>query len=107
MAEFCVFANDGRKQDFFLHTISKAITLHFLMGNIHPFTDGNGRTARALFYWYLIKKGYWLIEYMPVSRIILGSKVQYARTYQHTDCNQVIILSPENIQYTSKKYRDL
>lgn len=85
MAEFCVFANDGRKEDFFLHPISKAITLHFLIGYIHPFADGNGRTARALFYWYLIKKGYWLIEYMSVSRVILGSKAQYARAYQHTE----------------------
>jgi len=73
------------KQDFFLHPISKAIIIHFLIGYIHPFADGNGRTARALFYWYLIRKGYWLIEYMSVSRIILGSKAQYARAYQYTE----------------------
>lgn len=68
-----------------MHPISKAIILHFLIGFIHPFADGNGRTARALFYWYLIRKGYWLIEYMSVSRIILGSKAQYARAYQYTE----------------------
>lgn len=85
MKAFCSFTNDMEKEDFFLHPISKAITIHFLIGYIHPFTDGNGRTARALFYWYLIRKGYWLIEYMSVSRIILGSKAQYARAYQHTE----------------------
>jgi Fic family protein len=85
MNELCKFANDVNKEDFFLHPISKAIIIHFLIGFIHPFTDGNGRTARALFYWYLIKKGYWLIEYMSVSRIILGSKAQYARAYQYTE----------------------
>lgn len=85
MNELCAFANDDMKEDFFLHPISKAIIIHFLVGFIHPFSDGNGRTARALFYWYLIKKGYWLIEYMSVSRIILGSKAQYARAYQHTE----------------------
>ncbi|MBS1601855.1 MAG: Fic family protein, partial [Bacteroidetes bacterium] len=85
MKAFCVFMNDGQKEDFFLHPISKAIILHFLIGYIHPFADGNGRTARALFYWYLIRKGYWLIEYMSVSRVILGSKAQYARAYQHTE----------------------
>jgi Fic family protein len=63
----------------------KGILLHFLIGYIHPFVDGNGRTARALFYWYLIKKGYWLIEYMSVSRIILKAKAQYARAYLHTE----------------------
>ncbi|HLZ89708.1 MAG TPA: Fic family protein [Puia sp.] len=82
---FCLFMNDEQKEDFFLHPISKAIIVHFLIGYIHPFADGNGRTARALFYWYLIRKGYWLIEYMSVSRIILGSKAQYSRAYQHTE----------------------
>jgi len=83
MQAFCIFMNDGQKEEFFLHPISKAIILHFLIGYIHPFADG--RTARALFYWYLIRKGYWLMEYMSVSRIILGSKAQYARAYQHTE----------------------
>jgi Fic family protein len=85
MDELCKFVNDVYKEDFFLHPISKAIIIHFLIGYIHPFADGNGRTARALFYWYLIRKGYWLIEYMSVSRVILGSKAQYARAYQHTE----------------------
>lgn len=85
MDEFCRFINDGTKEDFFLHPIAKGIIIHFLIGFIHPFADGNGRTGRALFYWYLIRKGYWLIEYMSVSRIILGSKAQYARAYQYTE----------------------
>jgi Fic family protein len=85
MEEFCTFANDRGKELFFLHPIAKSTILHFLIGYIHPFADGNGRTARALFYWYLIKKGYWLIEYMSVSRIILRSKAQYARAYQYTE----------------------
>jgi Fic family protein len=87
--EFCIFANDERKPAAFLHPISKAISIHFLMGYIHPFTDGNGRTARALFYWYLIKKGYGLIEYMSVSRVILGSKAKYTRAYLHTELDQM------------------
>src|SRR5260221_12066996 len=96
MEEFCLFANDSKNENFFLHPIAKAIILHFLIGYIHPFSDGNGRTARALFYWYLIKKGYWLIEYMSVSRIILSSKAQYARAYQyteldHNDCTYFIL----------------
>jgi Fic family protein len=88
MNELCKFVNDIEKEDFFLHPISKAIIIHFLIGYIHPFADGNGRTGRALFYWYLIRKGYWLIEYMSVSRIILGSKARYARAYQHTEKDQ-------------------
>jgi Fic family protein len=85
MSAFCAFANDEHKEDVFLHPIAKAITLHFLIGYLHPFVDGNGRTARALFYWYLIRKGYWLIEYMSISRSILSAKAQYAKAYLHTE----------------------
>jgi Fic family protein len=85
MADVCKFGNDQEKQTDFIHPITKAIILHFLIGYIHPFADGNGRTARTLFYWYLLKKGYWLIEYMSVSRVILNSKAQYARAYLYTE----------------------
>jgi Fic family protein len=85
MTDLCLFGNNHEKQPFFIHPITKAIILHFLIGYIHPFADGNGRTARILFYWYLLKKGYWLIEYMSVSRIILNSKAQYARAYLYTE----------------------
>lgn len=83
--QFLKIANDKNTQDGFIHPLLKGILLHFLIGYIHPFVDGNGRTARALFYWYLIKRGYWLIEYMSVSRIILKAKAQYARAYLHTE----------------------
>ncbi len=88
MDAFCHYANDHNKDALFVHPISKAIILHFLIGYIHPFSDGNGRTARTVFYWYLIKKGYWLIEYMSVSRIILESKARYARAYLHTELDE-------------------
>ena len=83
--EFISFANDLNSDYVFIHPIIKGIILHFLIGYIHPFVDGNGRTARAVFYWYLIRKGYWLIEYMSVSRIILKAKAKYARAYLYTE----------------------
>lgn len=83
--EFTSFANDQKDDHVFIHPIIKGIILHFLIGYIHPFVDGNGRTARAIFYWYLIRKGYWLIEYMSVSRIILKAKAKYARAYLYTE----------------------
>ena len=85
MNDFCSFASEQKKTGFFLHPIAKGIILHFLIGYIHPFADGNGRTARTIFYWFLLKQGYWLIEFMSVSRIILNSKAQYSRAYLHTE----------------------
>lgn len=56
-----------------------------MIGYIHPFVDGNGRTARALYYWYLIKEGYWLIKYISISRLIVKTKVQYAKAYIYSE----------------------
>lgn len=59
-----------------------------MIGWIHPFTDGNGRTARAIFYWYMLKKGYWLTEYLSISRIIKDTKIQYEKAYLYTEIDQ-------------------
>lgn len=109
MEQFCHFANDKDKTSFFIHPIYKAIILHFLIGYIHPFVDGNGRTARTVFYWYLLKKGYWLIEYLSVSRIILSSKTQYAKAYLHTefDNNDLTYFSIYNLQCIHRALEDL
>lgn len=77
--ELCQFFND-ESPDYFLHPVVKASIIHFLIGYFHPFTDGNGRTARALFYWYLLRKGYWLTEYLSISRVIKDSRMQYYST---------------------------
>lgn len=81
---FCRFANDT-SNDPFIHPVVRGITLHFLIGYIHPFVDGNGRTARALFYWYLLRSGYWLVEFLAISKIILRAPAQYGRAYLHTE----------------------
>jgi Fic family protein len=87
MRDFCIFANGSNEKRFF-HPIIRATILHFLIGYIHPFTDGNGRTARAIFYWYLLKEGYWLIEYMSISRMIVKSRAQYARSYLYSELDE-------------------
>lgn len=75
----------------FVHPIIKGCIIHFMIGFFHPFVDGNGRTARALFYWFLLKNGYWLTEYLSISRLIIKSKTQYAQAfiYSETDDNDL------------------
>ncbi len=88
--ELCRFANAGDDGvETFIHPIIKGIILHFLIGYIHPFEDGNGRTARSIFYWYVLSQGYWVFEYMPISRIILGSRKDYALAYLHTEYDEM------------------
>ena len=84
--EFCEFAN--KKNGEFIHPIIKGIILHFLIGYIHPFNDGNGRTARTIFYWYVLRQDYWLFEFMAISRILLRSKVKYGLAYLYTETDE-------------------
>lgn len=81
----CDFANTAVSDDTFIHPIVRAILLHFMVGYDHPFADGNGRTGRALFYWYMVRQGYWLIEYLSISRILRKAPSQYARAYLLTE----------------------
>ena len=78
------FAND-EAGDSFIHPLVKAIMLHFWLGYLHPFTDGNGRVARLLFYWYLLRNGYWAFAYLPISRIIKKSPIQYSMAYMYSE----------------------
>ncbi len=84
--QLCAFANAKSKS--FIHPVIKAIVLHFALGFIHPFVDGNGRTARAIFYWYMLKKGYWLFEYLPLSRILIKAPSQYERAFLYTEADR-------------------
>jgi len=95
--------------DNFIHPIIKASIIHFLIGYIHPFVDGNGRTARALFYWYLLKSGYWLTEYLSISRLIVKSKKQYALAYLYseTDDNDLSYFIHFKIKIMLSAYEDL
>ena len=80
--QICRFANND---ETFIHPVIKAIIIHFMISYLHPFVDGNGRTARSLFYWYMLKKGYWLTEYLSISRVIYKSKVQYEKAFLYTE----------------------
>lgn len=80
--DLCNFANDEEK---YIHPIIKAIIIHFMISYLHPFVDGNGRTARSLFYWYMLKKGYWLTEFLSISRIIYKTKSNYERSFLYVE----------------------
>ena len=88
MKSFVEFFNP-KDDEYFIHPIIKASILHFLIGYIHPFVDGNGRTARAIFYWYLLKNGYWLTEYLSISRVIMQTKTQYEKAYLYTEIDDM------------------
>ena len=83
----CAFANGGGTEEF-LHPVVRAILVHFGLAYDHPFVDGNGRTARALFYWVMAREGYWLCEYVSISRILKKARAQYARAFLYTETDE-------------------
>ena len=76
----CLFAN-GETPQVFIHPVLRAIALHFWLAYDHPFCDGNGRTARALFYWAMLNQGYWLFEFISISSVINQARGQYERSF--------------------------
>lgn len=80
----CRYVNSD-KEDEFVNPIIKGILIHFWLAYVHPFMDGNGRTARALFYWYMLKHKYWLFEYLSVSTAILSARGQYYRSFLYSE----------------------
>lgn len=90
----CDYAN--KDDGDFEYPVLKAIVLHFWLAYLHPFVDGNGRTARALFHLYMLKRGYWMFEYLAVSRVILGKRGQYDKSYLYSeqdDCDMAYFVT--------------
>lgn len=104
----CDFANHDSNNPF-IHPIVKGILLHFLLAYFHPFVDGNGRTARSLVYWYLLKQGYWLTEYLSISRAIYKSKAQYENSFLYTEHDDLDVsyFINYNLEALQRAYIDL
>lgn len=87
LEQLCRFAN-GDQSDGWVHPLVRAIVAHFMVGYDHYFVDGNGRTARALFYWVALREGHWLLEFLSISRLLNDAPAQYGRAYLDTETDE-------------------
>ena len=119
LKRMCDFAN-SKGSSYFIHPVTRAIILHFWLAYDHPFVDGNGRTARALFYWSMLNSGYWLFEFISISTILRKAPVSYARSFLYTETDdndltyflvaqaKVIVRSIDELyKYIEKKTEEL
>lgn len=108
LSDLCKFANEDDPNNF-IHPIIKGIIIHFVMSYIHPFVDGNGRTARSMFYWYLLQKGYWLLEYLSISKIIYKGKAQYEKAFLYAEADELDIsyFIHYHLEAMNQAYQDL
>lgn len=105
------FANSDDDETSYLHPIIKASILHFMIGYEHPFRDGNGRTARSLFYWYLLRKGYWLMEFLSISALLKQPdwNRRYAEAYLDVeyaglDLTYFALMQTENLLAAAREF---
>lgn len=87
MRIFFEFVNASSDEPF-LHPLVKASIIHFWLAYEHPFPDGNGRTSRALFYWFMLKKNYWLFEFLTISRSIQNALMQYYKAFLYSESDE-------------------
>jgi Fic family protein len=87
LEQMCRFAN-GETPNQFIPPVIRAVLLHFWLAYDHPFVDGNGRTARALFYWCMLRNQFWLFEFVSISNILVKAPVQYARSFLYTETDE-------------------
>ena len=77
----CTFINTDQEDDDFVHPVTKAILLHHQIAYDHPFADGNGRTARTLFMWFVLRSGYHWFRSLSISRAVNRAKSNYYRSF--------------------------
>lgn len=108
MEAMCEFANSTGSEPF-IHPFIRSMILHFWLAYDHPFIDGNGRTARALFYWSMLKHRYWLFEFISISHAIIKSPISYGRSflYSETDSNDLTYFLIYHSKVVRRAIRDL
>jgi Fic family protein len=84
LTALCKFAN-GTSDIAYVPPVVRAIVIHFMLAYDHPFIDGNGRTARLLFYWSMLSQDYWLAEFLPISRLLAKAPAKYARSFLYSE----------------------
>ena len=106
--DLCKFFNE-KEPKIFIHPIIRGIIIHFMIAYMHPFVEGNGRTARALFYWYMLKQKYWLMEYLSISRVIAKSKKSYEKSflYAEADNNDIGYFVAYNLRVLDLSFKQL
>ena len=93
--------NEGEQQPF-IHPILRAAIIHTCLVYVHPYVDGNGRTARAVFYWYLLKHGYEFFRYFSISSIIQETRERYYKALKNmedheADVTYVLLYMAESV----------
>lgn len=82
LERLCSFVNgEGEYATQYVPPLVRALIVHFMMGYDHYFVDGNGRMARVIAQWVMLREGFFLMDFVPVSRLLHRAPAQYARSF--------------------------
>lgn len=110
MERLVAFANgEDIEGERYTHPVIRSILIHFQLAFDHPFADGNGRTARALFYWSMLRHGYWLTEFISISRLIYKHPEPYRSAFLlvESDAQDVSYFVRHQLAVLEKAVEDL
>jgi Fic family protein len=93
----------------FIHPILRAIVAHFWLAYEHPFRDGNGRIARAIYYWCMLRHGYEFAEFLSISGPIDRAPKAYylAFAFCETDAEDLTYFVLHQLEVMQEAMRDL
>ncbi len=112
MRRLVEFANaDDIEGENYTHPIVRSILLHFQIAFDHPFLDGNGRLARALFYWSMLRRKYWMTEFISITRLLYRNRMPYMQAYLYVesdeqDATYFLLQQLDTIEHAVKELHD-
>jgi Fic family protein len=77
------------KNPRYIHPLIRGILSHYFIAYIHPFFDGNGRTARALFYFEAMKNKQEYVQLLSVSAYLKEHGTQYEKAFEKVVSNDL------------------
>ncbi|EAP3462081.1 Fic family protein [Salmonella enterica] len=86
LGRFVQFVNSQTNEPGkFIHPFIFASILHFIVAYEKMFVDGNGRIARAMFYWWMLRNGYDAMKLISLSHGISGREESLVAGFCRTE----------------------
>lgn len=90
LPQYMNMLTDFIERESSMNDLLKAAVIHFYVGYLHPYFDGNGRMARLMHLWYLVRAGYTSALFIPFSRYVEKSRRAYYHAYSLVERNLTI-----------------
>ncbi|MFB2538567.1 MULTISPECIES: Fic family protein [unclassified Acinetobacter] len=90
-----------------MHPVELASEMHERLVSIHPFVDGNGRTARLVMNLLLLKAGYPITIIKSDDRLAYYDSLEKIQTGQDADKHDFKVFIAQNVKIWLLKYLDM